>query len=105
MKKIVTVEPLDDEEHLELKARALGCLNVATHQGPVHCHDAPGVMTLEVTREDGSESVAILLYRGPESEDSFGVGLIVQLDPETTRVLAASLLRLANRLDGGKGAH
>lgn len=80
---------------------SLGCLDVQTPKGLIHVHDAPGSMTTMVTHPDGERSVGVLLY-DPEVPPGKVQGIISQMSPGSARVMAASLVSLANEIDGGR---
>jgi hypothetical protein len=92
-------------EHFETtrsSAPAMGCQEIATERGLVHVHDGPGLLTFQVERPDGNNSVAIMVYDPPEDGAAKGFGLVAQMDAPSARTIAASLLRLGDWLDGGR---
>jgi ABC-type amino acid transport substrate-binding protein len=76
------------------EATKLGCIDVVTPQGPVHFHDAPGFMTTVIERPGVATSIGVLSY-----DPAAGQGMVVQLDGDSARTMAASLLRLADEID------
>lgn len=69
---------------------------INTPRGVVNAIDAPGVMTLLALRNDDPKMsrVAVLLY-----DPELGAGFVAQLDASTARTTAASLMRLADKLE------
>lgn len=105
--KPITPLRTDDFEESRGDAIALGDLLIVTPQVKVLCRDAPGFSTLLVDHPDLEERrVAFLLYVPPADTGNpeIGAGLIAQMDATVARTIAASLLRLANRIDT-KGMH
>jgi hypothetical protein len=92
----------DTYEQTRGVADKLGCMDVETPKGICHIHDAPGVLTVEISGDGRVPSVGIMLYDPePQTVSGKGVGFISQLDAGSARNVAASLLRMADRLDGG----
>lgn len=80
-------------------AMALGDIVIETPHGRVLCTDAPGLTTLFIEHSDpGASRIAIVAYTPPETEGGTGTAMIAQLDDEVARTIAASLLRLADRI-------
>lgn len=102
------VTPMRTPEFQELRgaATALGNPIIATPQGKVRAYDAPGFTTMLGEREVMSKSMILLMVYNPNmreaDEAAIGTGMVVQLPPDSARSIAASLLRLADRIDGGK---
>ena len=88
--------PTDTHESLRGKAVALGCFDVQTPQGPVHFHDAPGFITTLIERVGVPTSIGLFVYQPGE------VGRVVQFDADGARSAAASLLRLADKVEPRK---
>lgn len=79
-----------------------GCMDIETDSGSVHVHDAGGLLVIDINRPDKRLSAAgIVLYERGENGRS-GVGFCNQMGPDAARNVAASLLRRANELDGGR---
>lgn len=78
----------------------LGGVEYQTPRGPVYAVDVPGYLNLEVVREDGS-SIAIMLYHPPCEGQELGAAFITQMSAENARLIGASLIELANKVDGG----
>ena len=76
----------------------LGCLEITTVRGKIHVCEVPGYITTTVSVA-GDETIGVILYSPPENGESHGVGSIVQLRPDFARNMAASLLRMANKID------
>ncbi len=93
-------ELTDTYEQTRGVACSLGGTTVMTPKGPVRILDAPGITTLFVKHpgDAAMNRVGVLLYTTEPS----GLGMIGQLDADTARTTAASLLRLADELDPGK---
>ena len=93
----------DDFESTRSNQRTLGCIDVQTPRGPVHAHDGRGFMSFEIDRDGVFTSIGVMVYdpelAGPEGQ---GFGLIAQFDAAAARTAAASLLRMADRLDPRK---
>ena len=99
------VRPLKTDTYEETvgEAEQIGCIDIQTVRGPVHCHDAPGIMTFRADIPGEQSGVWLLAY-DPEARQHSGkgFGLIHQMKPDEARTVAASLLRLANQIDGGE---
>lgn len=82
----------------------VGCMNVQFDRGVCHIHDAPGVSTLMVADREGKPvSVGLVAYDCEPDSSGKGFGLLGQLDADGARAFAASLCKLADQLDGGRG--
>lgn len=90
-RKLETAESFGDE------ATALGCMDIQTPQGVVHSHDGPGFMTMLVERPGLPTAIGFFVY-----DPAVGQGLTAQLPPNVARSVAASLLRMADRVDPRK---
>ncbi len=82
----------------------LGEMRIQTPHGPVRVTDAPGISSLLVTHPTDADwsRVAIMVYEAPGPGRVAGFGMVAQLDATRARTVAASLLRLAAQLDGGR---
>ena len=81
-------------------AEPIGQVLLETSYGPVMAVEAPGITTMMIEGGGKPSTIAVLVYMPQHSADP-GMGLIVQVGPEAARNLAASLLHLANAIDGG----
>jgi hypothetical protein len=79
----------------------LGGVHIETPRGPVLVADAPGFTTIRVNHED-EPSIAVLVYDPPRAGEEQGAGYIVQMSPDNARNAGASLIHLANLVDGGR---
>jgi hypothetical protein len=85
------------------EAVALGNQTIVTPRGDVLTTDAPGYMTMLVDhREAERRRIAFMLYNPGPSSRTPGTGMIAQMTAAEARTIAASLLRLADRLGQGK---
>jgi hypothetical protein len=78
-----------------------GGIEIETVRGPVRVVDAPGLTSLAFDRDEAS-SIGLMIYEPSHERGGVGVGMIVQMGPATARNFAASLVHLANRIDGGR---
>lgn len=96
----LVLERTDTHEATRGDAFPLGCIDIDTPRGTVHCHDAPGIMTTEVCRRGQFERAGLLVYDPePQTRGGKGMALLAQLDADGARSFAASLLRMATKLD------
>lgn len=83
-------------------ASAIGAQIIETVRGLVLMVDAPGTATLVAQHDDPADSrVLYLLYQPPGDGEDVGRGFVAQYKANEARTVAASLLRLADLLDGG----
>jgi hypothetical protein len=94
---------LDSHESHETSFAPFGCMDVQMDRGLIHFHDAAGMTTGLALRPEAPRVVTILLYEPPEAGERRGFGFLHQLDAEGARNMAASLTRLADEIDGGRG--
>lgn len=76
----------------------IGPVDIVTPSGPVRAHDAPGLIALTVTT-DAQTVIAVLAY---DPTPDIAHGLLAQMDPATARNFGATLLALADALEGGR---
>ena len=81
----------------DTKFARIGPIEMETPRGNCITHDAPGLTSLEVRGEDGRIiSAAVMVY---EPEPGHGIGFIAQMNADTARAFAASLLRIADLME------
>jgi hypothetical protein len=102
--KPFTLELTDTSLRTKGQVQPLGCVDLETPRGVVHFHDAPGLLTTCIEREGQPSTVGSWLYDPPDQPSTFVHGYVTQLEPDNAREVAASLLRMADRADGGKRA-
>lgn len=93
--------PLTQTETFERShgsVEAIGDQVIATSHGDILAVESSGVLTLEVGVEGQPTTIGILVYRDGEAGMQ-GDGRIVRLMPDMARTIAASLLRMAERID------
>jgi len=84
------------------EAAALGEQTIVTSRGDIETADAPGLSTLLIDHPDQSLSrVGVLLYAPGPDANTAGKGMIAQMTANEARTIAASLVRLAERLEPG----
>ena len=99
----IPVSKTDTFERYRGEADAIGPHLAETPQGDVMFIDAPGYTTALGQRADPSRSrVCMMLYDPYLNRDEPGFGMVCQMTADQARSIAASLLRLASQLDGGK---
>lgn len=77
----------------------IGPMSMVTRKGIITAYDAPGITSLEIRNEDGSVRSAAIVVYDPSPE--VGAGLIVQMSADSARRFGASLIGIANLIDGG----
>jgi hypothetical protein len=91
----------DSYEQTTGECAPLGGVTIQTRQGVVFVQDAPGISCALATRPDPQWNRVVLLAYDPELQfaPGVGIGMATQLTADEARGVAASLLRLANKLD------
>jgi hypothetical protein len=75
---------------------------VEVARGPVRLSDAPGLTSVTIDHADPAKSrVGVIVYRPARAGEELGAGMIGQMEASVARNFGASLLRLADKLDGG----
>ena len=77
---------------------AIGCFEMDTNRGPVHFCELPGFITTTMTTSAGAV-VGMLIYAGPMEGEQIGSGRYAQMSAATARLVAGSLMKLANQID------
>lgn len=99
------IKPIPAPAHQRTRGEAvpIGDHLVELPQGLCCIMDAPGITTTLVERPGIPPMIGLIVY-DPEQDDALdhGFGYIAQLDATIAREIAASLLRLAAQLDGGR---
>lgn len=75
----------------------IGSIKVDTPRGTIEAIEIPGLTSIMVERDNGDRSIVMLSY-----DPEHSAGVFVQLSPDLARNMGASLLHLANLVDGGK---
>jgi hypothetical protein len=74
-----------------------------TTRGPVLVEDAPGGMVgVMDSKNPDLRRVVFVTYHPPKEGKKMGTGEAHQMDADATRAMAASLLRMADRIDPRK---
>lgn len=104
MTEVIKLERTADFEETRGVAVSVGPMVIETPHGQVMVLDAPGLTTTKIERPGVPTSIALIVYDPEPVPDlgNLGTALLAQLDPEIARAIAASLLRLANEIDGRK---
>lgn len=74
----------------------IGPVRIDFPQGVATVEDAPGLMALDMRKEDGTVMHAAVAVYGPEP--GLGHGYLVQMSADGARSLAAALLRIADMI-------
>lgn len=98
------IEPTGAPPHQCTRGEAvpIGPHLVRFKEGVVCIDDAPGVTTTMVERDGMPPSIGLIVYDPGPGDEGHGIGFIAQLPATIAREIAASLIRLAGKLDGGK---
>lgn len=96
---LIKPEKLPGFAQLNSSLPPLGPCAIVTARGTVQVEEVPGLTTLIINRAAGASSVALLVYRPAEDSSQIGAGVLTQLDANSARNIAASLLKLANDID------
>lgn len=102
---IIPTPTATHERHTGVSVK-LGCMDVQMPRGLIHVHDAPGITSTELLVNGQFTSIGLLIYDDDHKASTMGdrgFGMINQLDAAAARSFAASLMRMATKLDGGKG--
>lgn len=79
----------------------IGCLDLPLSEGTFHIHDGDLAMVTELEHA-GNVSVGVIVCATDAPARSVR-GLLNQLSPNEARSFAASLIGIANEIDGGMG--
>lgn len=101
--KVFKMDRTPEFEETRGVAFRLGEHLIETPHGVVRMTDAPGYSTLLLDAGKPEDSaIGFLLYRPAAEKGDVGVGLISQMNATQARTIAASLLRLAAKIDPSK---
>ncbi|QZP06841.1 hypothetical protein [Caenibius sp. WL] len=92
----IVIEKTKTYQQTRAQLGRIGPIVMETPRGPVEVEDAPGFLTMQVDREGAPHSIAVLVY---EPRPGKGRGLVVQMDANSARAVAASLMMMADRLE------
>lgn len=90
----IEVTKLEGAESVRSWIRPIGRVSLNTARGVIVADEVPGLSTMLVGYE-GEQTVAVLTYCS-----AHGVGTFAQIDADLARKFGASLIHLANLLDG-----
>lgn len=101
MPNTIKLEKTDTFQSIGDSIEPFGDCQIVTVRGLISAAEVPGYTTILVERDGGPASVMVMLYHPPCDGADLGTGLITQLSASSARQVGASLIDLANRIDGG----
>lgn len=93
----------DDARKVHSTIKSVGCQDLDLPRGRVHICEAPGCLTSTVHADGGEKpatGIGLIIYDpDPQPGTGVGRGLMAQMDADSAREIAASLLKMAQVLD------
>lgn len=96
MAENLKLEQMPTGAKLQYTCTPIGPLTIATARGVIEAAEVPGCSTIEMRDPNGAPLTIMLFLYDPET----GSGMFNQMSAEMARHMGASLIHLANRLDG-----
>lgn len=93
----IKLEKTEHYQRTNCRIPPIGPCVIVTPRGSIQVEEVPGFLTIEVSRSKSPNSVVVMLY-DPGSK----AGLIVQMTADNALNAGASMIALANRIDGGE---